>query len=86
MAENNSGTESLLLRSKFHWDLQKLTTYSTIRSVIAIFGGFLGIYILHTVLRVPELPLIIVALLFCAVNTFMVAFAEYDWQIYVGKH
>lgn len=81
-----TATESLLLRSKFHWDLQMLTDFASIQSVFGIMGMCICIYVLHKLLKISESVLIAVGLCANAIGASIMAFAQYDWQVYTGKH
>lgn len=74
----------MYLRGKFDWSVEKYTIYQGAKSLIGIFGTFIGVYMLHKLLNIPESTLIILCLTDLIIGYFMMAFATNDTQIYIG--
>lgn len=76
----------MFLREKFHWDLEHYTLYSAVTSLLGIVGTFLGIALMHKLLKFSEMPLIILGLCSYFSSSIIQGFAVKDWHIYLGGY
>lgn len=75
----------LYLREKLSWTVEKYTLYISGKSSLNIIGTFIGVYLLHKLLGIPEAPLLILGFTSLIVGYAIMAFAVNDLQIYIGR-
>nr|XP_022913093.1 proton-coupled folate transporter-like [Onthophagus taurus] len=81
MSNMDGGIFFYYLREKFHWDLQKYTTFKSIRDLTLTVGSFLGLVILHKWLKIHEMIIVVLALILICNGAIVQAIAVNDWQI-----
>ncbi|GJQ82695.1 hypothetical protein Trydic_g19707 [Trypoxylus dichotomus] len=74
----------MFVREKLNWDLEHYTLFSGVASFAGILGTFVGVGLLHKLLKIPETPLMILGCLSYVASALLQGFAVLDWHIYLA--
>ncbi|XP_041984974.1 proton-coupled folate transporter-like [Aricia agestis] len=76
--------EYLFTRNVLNWDLQEYTVYSSVSTLVAFFGGFLGIIVVQKLFRMGDIMFSIVAILTSAGEYFIKMNAKNAFDMYIS--
>ncbi|GJQ82696.1 hypothetical protein Trydic_g19708 [Trypoxylus dichotomus] len=72
------------LRQKLKWDLEHFTLFSSASTLLGFVGIAAGIALLHKLLKITELPLMILGVAFYLISALVQGWAYEDWHIYIA--
>lgn len=83
-ANSDTSVFFLFVRKKFEWSLEQYTLYKSVKCVLWIVGIYLGLSVLHKLLKLAETPLLLLGFVSYFVSVLMQAFATEGWQLYLA--
>lgn len=77
--------EYMYTRQKLQWSLRQYTMYSSVSTLLAFVGVFLGVIIVQKLLRLGDVAFSMLALFTASVDNLLKLFAVDSWYMYFGK-